>query len=197
MRRPSSKQRRIVILILALLTFFIAYYAGVTQKQHPKTLPLINGVLLDPPLALPPINLNNQAGEAFTNTDLQGHWSLLILDPNPGNSASTALTRLIQVHNRLASNPDLQQQIHYLYLAGNKIEDMAISFTALSDNIHALDGDRQMLAETFEILGGYSDDMQDTLYLIGPSAKLTALFTRNGNTATIAEDINKLILAMQ
>ncbi|WP_316368311.1 hypothetical protein [Candidatus Thiodiazotropha sp. CDECU1] len=197
MRRPSPKQRRIVILILALLTFSVAYYAGHTQKQHNKTLPHIDGVLIDPPLPMPTINLFKQAGEPFTNTELQGHWSLLMLDPNPGKTASTALTRLIQVHNRLASDPDLQQQIHYLYLPGNMVEEMAISFTSMSDNIQVLAGDTQMVNGAFEALGGYTEDIQHTLYLIGPRAKLHALFTRNGNPATIAEDINNLIIAAQ
>lgn len=197
MRRPSPKQRRIVILILALLTFSVAYYAGHTQKQHNRALPHIDGVLIDPPLPMPTINLYSQAGEPFTNTDLQGYWSLLMLDPNPGKTASTALTRLIQVHNRLASDPDLQQQIHYLYLPGNMLKEMAISLTSMSDNIHVLDGDTQMVTEAFETLGGYTEDIEHTLYLIGPRAKLHALFTRNGNTATIAEDINNLIIATQ
>jgi cytochrome oxidase Cu insertion factor (SCO1/SenC/PrrC family) len=179
-----------------LLTFSAAYYAGMAQKQQ-KTLPSIDGVLLDPPLPLPPINLYNQAGESFSNADFLDHWSLLMLDPNPGTTSSPALTRLVQVHNRLASDPQLQQHIHYYYLAGNKTEEMEISFSAMSDNIHLLDGDRQQLAETFELLGGYNDHIEHTLYLLGPSAKLHAIFTRNGNTATIAEDINNLINPMQ
>ncbi|MBW9264008.1 MAG: hypothetical protein K1563_06700 [Candidatus Thiodiazotropha sp. (ex. Lucinisca nassula)] len=197
MRRPSSKQRRAVILILALITFSVAYYAGHTQKQHTRTLPQIDGVLINPPLPVPPVDLYNQQGEPFSLSDLQGHWNLLMLDPGPGTTSSIALTRLIQVHNRLAADPDLQQQIHYFYLPGNKIEEKAISFASLSDNFQALHGDKQKVDIAFTAFGGADNKTEYTLYLIGPDAKLRALFTRNNNTATIAEDLNNLIDAVQ
>ncbi|MEW8027343.1 MAG: hypothetical protein AB2792_02580 [Candidatus Thiodiazotropha sp.] len=197
MRRPSRKQRRFVILILALITFSVAYYAGHTQKRHTGTLPRIDGVLINPPLPLPPIDLNNQQGEAFSLTDLQGRWSLLMLDPGPGTTSSIALTRLIQVHNRLAADPDLQQQIHYFYLPRIKTEEEAISFASLSDNFQALHGDARMVDNAFEAFGGYANELEHTLYLIGPDTKLHALFTRDSNTATIAEDLINLFAALQ
>ncbi|MES9826845.1 MAG: hypothetical protein ABW201_01100 [Candidatus Thiodiazotropha sp.] len=197
MRRPSSKQRRAVILILALITFSVAYYAGHTQKLNTGTPPQIDGVLINPPLPVPPVNLYNQQDEPFSLSNLQGHWSLLMLDPGPGTTSSVALTRLIQVHNRLATDPDLQQQIHYFYLPGNKIEEKAISFASLSDNFQALHGDKQKMDIAFTAFGGAGNETEYTLYLIGPDATLRALFTRINNTATIAEDINNLIDAVQ
>lgn len=197
MRRPSGKQRRLVILLLVLITFSIAYYAGHTHKQQGRTLPQIGGILISPPRPVPLIDLYSHEGTPFSLTDLQGHWSLLMLDPAPGTTSSIALTRLIQVHNRLAAVPDLQQQIHYLYLSRNKIEEEAISFTSLSDNFLALHGDTQMVDKVFKAFGGYADEMDHTLFLVGPNAKMHALFTRNGNTATIAKDLNNLITAMQ
>lgn len=120
-----------------------------------------------------------------------------MLDPGPGKISSIALTRLIQVHNRLAADPDLQQQIHYFYLPGNKIEEKAISFASLSDNFQALHGDKQEVDIVFTAFGDADNETEYTLYLIGPDAKLHALFTRNNNTATIAEDLNNLIDAAQ
>jgi cytochrome oxidase Cu insertion factor (SCO1/SenC/PrrC family) len=200
MRRPTSKQRRLVILLLVVITFSLAYYAGHTQKGGHEGLPEINGVLITPPFPLSPINLLNQHGEAFSLTDMQGHWNLLMLDPGPGPGpnkiAPIALTQLIQVHNRLAANPDLQQQIHYHYLAREKIENGVISFASISDNFQTLHGDIAQVNKTFETLGGYTEDNQSTLYLIGPETKLHALFTQNSNTATIAEDLINLITAL-
>jgi cytochrome oxidase Cu insertion factor (SCO1/SenC/PrrC family) len=197
MRRPSTKQRRLVILLLVLITFSVAYYAGYTHKQQARQLPQIEGILINPPQPLPPIDLYNQIGEPFSLTDLQGHWSLLMLDPAPGSSASSALTRLIQVHNHLATEPDLQQQIHFLYLSRAKMEEQAISFVSISDNVQALHGDTQMIDKAFKVFGGYANDMDYSLILIGPNTKMHALFTRSSNAATIAEDLNNLITAMQ
>lgn len=198
MSRPSLKQHRLVILLLVLITFSIAYYAGQTQKRQERKLPHIEGVLINPPHPAPPIDLYSQEGVPFSITDLQGHWSLLMLDPAaPGTTASIALTRLIQVHNRLAAEPGLQQQIYYLYLSRDKFEDAAISFASLSDNFQALQGDTEMVNKVFKDFGIYADEMGDTLYLIGPDTKMHALFTQVGNPATIADDINNLITALQ
>jgi hypothetical protein len=122
-----------------------------------------------------------------------------MLDPSPGpdKTASDALRRLIQVHNRLAADPDTQQQIHYLYLSPERLDDEAISFASLSDNIQALHGDSAQVDKAFEALGGGADHRQYTLYLIGPKTKLYALFTQNSNAATIAEDLNNLISALR
>jgi cytochrome oxidase Cu insertion factor (SCO1/SenC/PrrC family) len=198
MRRPSSKQRRLVILLLSLIAFSMAYYAGVMQKPH-QQLPSIDGVLINPPLPLPPIDLLNQEEEAFSLANVQGHWNLLMVDPvpNPGNSASPALRRLIQVHNRLAAKSDIQQQLHYLYLSHAMLRDEEISFTSISDNIQILHGDATQLNKAIEALGGHTDDKHYTLYLIGPEAKLHALFTQNSIAATIADDLNNLITALR
>jgi cytochrome oxidase Cu insertion factor (SCO1/SenC/PrrC family) len=182
---------------VVLITFSVAYYAGYTHKRQARQLPRIEGVLINPPQPLPPIDLYSQTGEPFSLTDLQGHWSLLMLDPAPGTSASSALTRLIQVHNRLAAEPDLQQQIHYLYLSRAKIEEQPISFVSISDNVQALHGDTQMIDKAFKAFGGYGNDKEYSLILIGPNTKMHALFTRSSNAATIAEDLNNLITAMQ
>jgi cytochrome oxidase Cu insertion factor (SCO1/SenC/PrrC family) len=199
MRRPSSKQRRLVILLLVLITFSLAYYAGVTQKR-PQRLPAIDGVLINPPLPLSPIELLNQHEQLFSLNDMQGHWNLLMLDPfpTPGKkTASDALRRLIQVHNRLAAKPDIQQQIHYLYISPGGLGDKALSFASLSDNIQTLHGDKAQINKAFEALGGDTDHEPYTLYLIGPETKLYALFTQNSNAVTIAEDLNNLISALR
>jgi cytochrome oxidase Cu insertion factor (SCO1/SenC/PrrC family) len=177
-----------------LITFSVAYYAGYRHKQQARQLPQIEGILINPPQPLPPIDLYNQTSEPFSLIDLQGHWSLLMLDPAPGSSTSSALTQLIQVHNRLAAASDLQQRIRYLYLSRTKINEPAISFASISDNIQALHGDTQMIDKAF---GGYGNEMEHSLILIGPKTKMHALFTHNSNAATIAKDLNKLITAMQ
>jgi cytochrome oxidase Cu insertion factor (SCO1/SenC/PrrC family) len=188
----------LVILLLALITFSVAYYAGHTQKRH-RRLPVIDGVLINPPLPFPAIDLFTQESKVFSLSDMRGHWNLLMLDPDPGlaTSASDALTRLTQVHNRMATNPDLQQQIHYLYLSLEEVDEAAISFASISANFQILHGDGAQVKNAFQALGGTTDDKQFTLYLIGPKTKLHALFTQNNNAATIADDLHNLIIALR
>ncbi len=197
MIRPSSSKRRLLILVLAILSFSLAFYAGNKQKHRSRAMPQIDGVLINPPLPLPPVNLLNQAGEAVSTAALEGHWSLLMLDPSPEAAPSLALTRLIQVHNRLATDPQLQQRIGFFYLPGDGDAQNAMSFSSMSDNIHALHGDSLAVDEVFEAFGAYADGQEHTLYLIGPNARVHALFTRHEDAATIANDLTTLIATMQ
>ncbi|MBV2094065.1 MAG: hypothetical protein AB2728_00100 [Candidatus Thiodiazotropha sp.] len=197
MRRPTSRQRRLVILLLVLITFSLAYYAGQGQKQRNQTVPEISGVLITPPLPAPSINLYNQAGEPVSNSDLLGHWSLLMIDPAPETAPSTALTRLIQVHNRLATDPELQRKIAFYYLPLHGIGEAPVSFSRMSDNIHTLQGQAEMVNGLLDALIGSASEAQQTLYLIGPKTRLHALFTRDVDAATIAADLNTLIDAVE
>ncbi|MEW8507266.1 MAG: hypothetical protein AB2598_11215 [Candidatus Thiodiazotropha sp.] len=197
MRRPTRRQRRLVILILALLTFSLAYYAGHLQKQRDIQLPEIHGVLINPPLPIPAIDLYNQAEEAVSNANLQGHWNLLMFDYAGGTASSTALTRLIQVHNRLAADPELQRQINYYYLPEDGDRETSISYAQMSDNIHFLQGEAEIVDGLINSFGGTASDTDYTLYLIGPKTRLHALFTQDVDAATIATDLNTLIDAVE
>ncbi|MCU7932043.1 MAG: hypothetical protein KZQ90_14670 [Candidatus Thiodiazotropha sp. (ex Codakia rugifera)] len=197
MRRPSSKQRRLVILTLAVTTFCIAYYAGVLQKDRDQKPPQINGVLIHPPTPSPTLNLLNNNGEAFTAADLLGHWSLLMLDPQREVNPAPALVQLIQVHNRMATNPELQQRIHYLYLPRHETAAVTQSLSELGSNIYGLTGETQQLDETFHLFGSGDTGAEYTLYLIGPEGLLHALFTQTVDAATIAEDLTKMITFTQ
>jgi len=112
-RRPGQKQRRFVYLLLAILTFGIAYYAG--NRYHSPEPARISGILLRHATPVPGFELKDQNGEPFSEQQLLGHWSLLVLDPKPGID-SAALRRLVQVHNRLAIDPDIQKQTRFVYL---------------------------------------------------------------------------------
>ncbi|MEJ2694147.1 MAG: hypothetical protein P8166_14175 [Candidatus Thiodiazotropha sp.] len=53
MKRPSRRQRRLVILSLALLAFGLAYYSGSRYQNRPRPTPAIAGVAIHPP---PPLS---------------------------------------------------------------------------------------------------------------------------------------------
>ncbi|MBT2988039.1 MAG: hypothetical protein KME65_03660 [Candidatus Thiodiazotropha sp. (ex Ctena orbiculata)] len=197
MRRPTSRQRRLVILFLVLITFSLAYYAGHLQKQRNRMMPEISGILISPPLPAPSMELYNQAGEPFSNTDLQGHWSLLMIDPTPETASPAALTRLIRVHNRLGTDPGLQRQMAFYYLPLNKRRATPLSFSRMSDNIHALQGEAERVDDLLDTLFDTASEAQQTLYLIGPKTRIHALFTPDLDAATIAVDLNTLIDPVQ
>ncbi len=192
MRRPSNRQRRLVILTLAVIVFAVAYFGGTKYKQSNIALPQISGLSIQPPAPLPDMSEMGQ-GAPLDPIRLQDHWSLLVLDPSTGSTRSPALIKLLQIHNRLADKPELQHQLHFLYLPLQADEAIQTSVSALDGNITGLTGEADLVAETFEHFGVNPESDQAAFYLIDPEQRLHALFTPNQDTATIAKDINTLI----
>ncbi|MEN8177863.1 MAG: hypothetical protein ABFS39_04510 [Pseudomonadota bacterium] len=188
MRRPGSKQRRIVIMLLALLTFGIAYYGG---NRHTEDESLkISGVLLRPAMPVPEFELEDQHGNSFSKQQLEDHWSLILLDPNR-SSDSPALVRLVQIHNRLAIQPAIQQKIRFVYVPR---QPATLTLAAgLGAGFFSLSGDAVDLHEAFSRFGVSDTEDGFTLYLIDPDARIRVLFTGGQDTATIASDLITLI----
>jgi len=191
MRRPSSPRRRLVTATLTLLVFAIAYYGGEIYRQQTRPPPAIAGVAIHPPTPLP--ELPDSPDAPLGPGALSGHWSLLMLDPHAGGTRSPALVRLLQVHNRLAADPDLQHRLAYLYLPLELAPETREAVDALGANIHALGGDPDAVAETFRRFGVEPDGETATLYLVDPEIRLHALFTPDEDIATIARDLHTLV----
>ena len=192
MRRPSSRQRRLVVLTLALVVFGVAYFGGTKYKNRERTPPNISGLSIHPPSPLP--SMDDMGDKAPVDRSvLYDHWSLLVLDPHRGEARSPALVRLLQIHNRLAVSPELQRQLHYLYLPVQGDETIQTSISALHENFTGLSGEQDRIEETFRRFGVDTDGEQASLYLIGPETNLHALFTPAEDAATIAQDITTLI----
>ena len=189
MRRPGSKQRRLVILLLALLTFGLAYYAG--NKHKDPDLPVISGILLHPPTTVPEFALTDQQGEPFSAGRLLGRWSLIVLDPAPG-TRSPAFIRLVQVHNRLAAEQQQQRQTHFIYLPREGSDEIDAAVERLGEGFYALSGGASEIAAAFRHFGVETIRNGFTLYLVGPQARMQALFTDAQDAATIAVDLQTL-----
>ena len=190
MRRPGSKQRRLVILFLALLTFGLAYYAG--NRHKASDMPAITGILLQPPSAIPEFSLRDQQGEPFSTRRLHGQWSLIVLDPVAG-IRSPAFHRLIQVHNRLAVAQLQQHQTRFIYLPRESSEAMAGAVAQIGGGLHVLSGETAEIEALFRQFGVETFRDGFTLYLVDPQARMLALFTDAQDAASIAGDLHTLI----
>ena len=191
MRRPSRRQRRFVILLLALLTFAITYYGGNRYSNPPPV--RISGVLLNPAIPMPTFQLQDQAGQSFGNERLQGHWSLLLLDPQSDRD-DHALRKLVQIHNRLADAPVLQQHTLFIYVVQHSKEAFVEKFTTLGRNFVLLGGEPPQIDDLFEQLGNPPGEVDNLLlYVVDPDANIQALYTGELDAAGIAQDIHSLI----
>ncbi len=187
MRRPGARQRRIVILMLAVLAFGIAYYGGNRYSRN-EGLPAITGILLRPALPVPEFELSDQRGEVFSNRELADHWSLLLLDPA---SDPSALSRLARIHNQLAVSPDLQRQVRFIHIP--RQPDSAYSAADFGSRFFTLLGESSQTQETFARFGIDTQQAGFTLFLVGPDAELHAMYTSDQDAATIAADLTTLM----
>jgi hypothetical protein len=195
--RPSGRQRRLVMLVLAALAFGIALVGGSRYRHHKSVAPAISGVAIHPPSPVPPPDSGEDPGSPLSKAALADHWSLLMLDPHRGQARSPSLIHLLQVHNRLAAEPTLQQQLHYLYLPRESDDASLQAISDLGDNISGLSLDPAQMDETFRRFGADPGADEAVLYLIDPEVKLHALFTPGEDAATIAKDLVTLITASQ
>jgi hypothetical protein len=191
MRRPTRRQRRFVILLLAVLTFGIAYYGGNRYSTPPPA--QISGVLMNPAIPVPAFQLRDQAGEPFGNAQLAGHWSLMLLDPRADHN-DYALRKLVQIHNRLADDPVLQQHTLFIYTVKQSSEPLVKQLTGLGKNFVLLSGESAHTDPLFEQLGNPPSEVDNLpLYVVDPDANIQALYIGELDAAGIAQDIHSLI----
>lgn len=191
MRRPTTRQRRIVVFLLAALTFAIAYYGG--NKVSIPDAPPISGVVLQPPMVFPSFALIDQHGDPFSEQRLQGTWSLIAFDPQAGTSTSPAFRRLAQVHNRFAEDPDLQRKIRFIYIPKWSETDLGSAATQLGDGFFVLHGEAGGVDQLFDHFGIEQIESDFTLFLADPKSAVQVLFTSDLNATTIATDFRSLI----
>lgn len=184
LRRPTRRQRRIVILALAFLTFGIAYYGG--NKYSSGPLPKISGIYLKPPIETPEFDLKFVDGRAFANENLADNWSLLVLDPAGLKETYFSLAR---VHNQLATTPELYRELQFYYLLdpNEQLEDPIV--TPPKSRLHMLEGQEAAVLEVFERFGIDVDENQYSYFLIDPDGRMLALFSGQQEPASIASDI--------
>ncbi len=180
---------------VAIGLFLAGYYWGNKYQHHTSTPPTIAGVLIRPTCPLPDFALRDTAGQPFTAERFVGHWTLLSFG-NPGQAlGQPALTRMIEIRNRLVSDPDLQEKPILLLVLQPDDSTKALDFGRLSPVLTPLSGttgELQRLRTAFGMPAQatiLTADQGIPCYLIGPSGRLLALFPGAKTPASIASDL--------
>lgn len=198
MRRSSRPYiARVVMAVAAVGLFLIGYQWG-NQFQHTHQAPLrIDGVLLRPALELPELDLQGPQGP-FSRNDLQQHWSLIAFG-SPGSALGhRGVSRLIEIANRIADQPDLRKHLQLLLISADDAPMLARDFEQLTPSLRVLSAPEPLLADLKEAVGaGRSEpaeggDLPPPLFLVGPQGRLVALFSGGQPAASIAEDLKTL-----
>ncbi len=183
--------------VAAVGLFLIGYQWG-NQFQRVHQAPLrINGVLLRPPVELPELDLRGPQGP-FSRDDLQQHWSLIAFG-SPGSALGhRGVSRLIEIANRSADQPDLRKRLLLLLISADDAPILARDFEQLTPSMRILSAPEPLLAKLKKAVGaGQSEpgggvDLPPPLFLVDPKARLVALFPGTQPAASIAADLKTL-----
>ena len=189
-----SPVARLALITAAIGLFLLGYYWGNRYQYGSRTPPAIDGILVTPPPPLPAFALEDQQLQPITRDDLSGHWSLFAVAALSRAEGHRAVARLIQVHNRLADQPDLQRELALMLIATAGERREFQDFARLSPALKLVSGDAAELARLEEFFG-YDPAEPDTLgilYLVDPQGRMLALFARELEANRVAQDIRTI-----
>jgi hypothetical protein len=197
-RNPRGPIARIIMVIAAAGLFVVGYHWG-NRYKYGGGPPVIQGVLLRPPVELPGFELKETGGIRFTLEELKDHWTLLAFSDLRRAGSHLAVNRMIGVYNRLADKTDLQVRLQLALAAEEQDLELARDFSRLSPALKVLSGEADELKRLRASVGdlppeGSAPPEEDgaPLYLIDPKARLMALFPHAEGSETIAADLSAL-----
>lgn len=198
-RSPRGPMTRLAMIAAAIGLFVVSYYWGNQYKYSDPTPPAIEGVLVRPPPELPGFELRDIEDQPFTTDNFDDHWTLLTFGDLSRAPGHLAVTRMIEVYNRLAHDPELQAMLQLALVAQYRDQALARDFGRLSPALKLLSGESSEMLRLGASLGaspkdgtGTADGQEVTFFLIGPESRLLALFPGAQPPATIASDISTL-----
>jgi hypothetical protein len=185
---------RLVLIVSAIGLFLIGYYWG-NQYQYGGGPPSIEGVLISPAMPLPAFALRDARAQPFGSKDLADRWTLLAFGEISQARGQLAVTRMIEVYNRLADRPELRDRLLLSLAAPAQPPNLGRDFEGLSPALRILSGEASELSRLAGVLGASPDDVGEAgaaLYLIAPNGRLVALFAAGQPAEAIASDITTL-----
>ena len=196
---PGNRRKlwvRLVMIAAAAGLFVVGYQWG-NRFQHRGGPPAIGGVLVAPPIDLSDFHLQDPDGRPVNRDRLAQGWALLTYGDLTQAQGQLAISRLIEVHNRLAERPELSAELRLVLVQSGSAPNLARDFNRLTP---ALDHRRGWAGRAGQVGGcpgrGPGAPPGDTagalLFLIAPGGNLVALFTPGQGPATVAQDLMAL-----
>lgn len=192
LRRRHRLWVRLVMAACAAALFVLGYQWG-NHYQRPDSAPAhISGVRLQGAHPLPPIALR-EGEQPFERARLDQGWTLLMLADLARDSGFGALRRLIEIHNRLADQPALQQRLALVLIASGETSAPLRQAAGLTPTLHLLDGQPAAIDALRLALGIAPGRASTDLYCIAPGGRLVALFPDSEPGASVADDLRRLM----
>lgn len=208
-RRPLKPNvRRAVLVMLAVATLLLGYYAGnqfSRQRLDPGSVTLLPHFK-----PLPEFSLTDYDGEPFTRDSLNGRWHLVFFGYTYcPDICPTTLTRYTLVSNRLEAAPDVLEKTRVLFVSVDPKRDIPARLREyvqfFNPEFLGATGDPEeirRLAEAFALFyqlhepdanGNYLVDHSAAVAIVNPDAELVGYFTAVMDPEVIATDFRRLV----
>jgi hypothetical protein len=107
--RHPKRSRHLLLLVAAFISLLLGYYLG-SQQQRSKL------EKLPVELFKPPVTLTKQAFPAGVARAAEDTWQMALIGDSSLPACEKLLTHYIEVHNRLAAYPEIQNQLQLALL---------------------------------------------------------------------------------
>ncbi len=204
---PSKPARNLALVTAAVAAAGLGAFAAY-RLQAPRDLPQpASGTRLSAPRALPAFTLVDQDGKDFTNTGLQGHWTLLFsgFTHCPDICPTTlALMKQLRQHPALGGRP-----LEYLFLSVDPERDTPAVLKTYMDyfggHIRGVSGSRAQLDAVCAGLGlvymknpganatDYTVDHSAALVLLDDRGRVAGYFQPPHKLDTLAADLAGIV----
>jgi len=206
-QKPAhSPMRRLVIIMAAMATLILGFYLGSEFAIH-RLQREISATLFEPPRELPQLQLQDQSGAPFTREQLEGRWSFVYFGCiGCPDSRAGILSLLTQVHNRLADWPELQRRMRLVFITTRPETDTPELLKERLFYYHpeflGITGEARVLKALATAFAPKREPAPEDapaaveaspLYLVGPDARLLAVFRGWADARGIAADLRKIV----
>jgi len=179
---------RLAFVLGAMGLFLLGYQWGNEYQRRHAEPPAINGVLVQPPAAIPGFRLEDPLGRPFDQETLAAGWTLLTFGDLSGAQGQLAIQRLIDVYNRVAEEADLQEVLRLVLVTTTDAPNLARDFARLSPALYVLWGEVEELKRLGDALGA-GGEAEPALYVFAPGGYLVALLSGRDDGAVLAADL--------
>ena len=203
----SKPAQTLVLVVAALLAAGVgAFTAWRLQSPGAVTQP-VSGTRLSEPRPLPAFELVDQDGKAFTNAQLQGHWTLLFSGfTNCPDICPTTLALMRQLHGHAALGG---RPLEYLFLSVDPERDTPARLKTYVDyfggHIRGASGQRAQIDAVMAGLGlaymknpgakesDYTMDHSAALVLLDDRGRVAGYFQPPHKVDTLAADLAGIV----
>jgi len=197
--------KRLPIVIFALVALVGGYFVGNMYQKDAAAKPLL-ATVLTPAKEIRDFKLTSGTNEDFTLQNFKGHWTLVYFGYTfCPDICPTSLMHIVQVYNRLADQPKLQESLKTLFISVDPARDNPKRLheytTYFKPDFLSATGDEetlQQLARDFSVFyklhepdenGNYPVDHSSAVSLVNPDGKIEAVFVGIVESQQVAADL--------